>query len=176
MRQYPQRRPGSVAHQTNQCPKAKNARFGPKTSRDNRVCRHLWRESQINKMCLQTSPERCCWSSWPNKEMEPIPQSGAARAKSPCTSVGLNLRDREVNIYHYLISVNGVELTGLNIAFKWSGWFSLDVLQVSRQVLNSILNLIGSHCSVVVEHCGSYYRKLYIFPAKTKVHVHQLLR
>ena len=40
--------------------KSQNPGFGPKTSTDNRVCRHLRRESQIKEMCLQTSPESCC--------------------------------------------------------------------------------------------------------------------
>ena len=40
--------------------KSQNPGFGPETSTDNRVCRHLRTESQIKDMCPQASSEICC--------------------------------------------------------------------------------------------------------------------
>ena len=56
LRQYAQRRPGSVVHQTiqvfkNETPKIRSK----KTSTDNRVYRQLWRESQIKDVSSDVS-------------------------------------------------------------------------------------------------------------------------
>ena len=76
--------------------KSENPRFGPKPSTDNRVCRQLWGKPNQKDVSSDV-----CWKML-LKELTGQREGaystvGAARVKSPCTSVGLNLRDRKVN-------------------------------------------------------------------------------
>ena len=124
--QYPQRRLGSVAHQTNQCPKAK-IQDSVQNNQQTIGCAGIYGGKAKSKRCVfRRLLKDAVEGADQTKRGSLFHWVGPQERKALAPVLVLTLGTEMLISLFDLSEWGGTD--GVNIAFKWSGWFSWKVL------------------------------------------------